>query len=74
MVIIAAGPFTLRRGRRLSRSITTPSTPDPSMVATKATNSTANSGNPVRMTLWPVRPNISSTPKAMKLPTMKTLK
>ncbi len=50
VVIIAAGPLTLRKGRRLSRSITTPSTPDATMVTTKATNSTANSGSPVRMT------------------------
>ena len=28
MVIIAAGPFTLRKGRRHSRSIVTPSTPE----------------------------------------------
>ena len=50
MVIIAAGPFTLRKGRRHSRSIATPSAPENTMVTTKATSSTPTSGRPVRIT------------------------
>ena len=50
VVIIAAGPFTLRKGRRHSRSISTPITPDATMVTAKVTSSTMASGSPVRIT------------------------
>ena len=58
MVIIAAGPLTLRKGRSDSRSITTPSTPEHSMVTASATSMTPISGRPVRTTAWPLMPII----------------
>ena len=49
VVIIAAGPLTLRKGRRHRRSIVTPITPDEIMVTANVTSSTPASGRPVRM-------------------------
>ena len=74
MVIIAAGPFTSRSGRSDSRSITTPSAPEASIVTANATSITPISGSPVMTTPWPFRPISCSVHRPMKLPTMNTLK
>ena len=46
VVIIAAGPFTLRKGRRHSRSISTPMAPEATMVTANATSSTIDQRQP----------------------------
>ena len=48
VVIIAAGPFTLRNGRSRNRSIATPMKPHTAIDTIKATRSTPTSGSPVR--------------------------
>ncbi len=74
MVIIAAGPLTLRSGRSETRSMTTPSTPEAPIVTANATSSTPTSGRPVSAASLVVMPSSSSVARPTKLPTMKTLK
>ena len=74
VVIMADGPLTLRSGRRDSRSISTPSRPQPTMAAASASSSTPASAQPASSTDCPDRPKACSTYSAMKEPTMKTLK
>ncbi len=74
MVIIAAGPRTLRSGRSAIRSIATPSTPDASIVIPKAASSTPSSGRPASCAPPGITPNASSAHMPTNEPTMKTLK
>ena len=74
MVIMAAGPLTLRNGRSDSRSISTPSKPETSMVTTSATSMTPTSGRPVITTDWPLMPINCKVQSPTKLPTMNKLK
>ncbi len=74
VVIIAAGPFTLRNGRNDTRSMSTPSAPEQTMVTANAAISAPASGSPTRMMFWPDSPKSCSVHMPMKLPIMKTLK
>ena len=74
MVIIAAVPGTLRKGRSTVRSIATPRRPQNSMTQTRASRRTPTSGNPVSMTRWPTRPVSFKIHMEKNEPTMKTLK
>ena len=74
MVIIAEGPLTPRNGRSDSRSITTPSMPEPIIVTPSAAISTPTSAQPDMSVSCPCTPKPCSTHIARKEPTMKTLK
>ena len=74
VVIIAAVPGTLRRGRKTVRSMATPSKPQNNMTPTRANKSVPASGNPVRTARCPTRPVIFRIHMEKNEPTMNTLK
>ena len=74
VVIIAAGPLTLRKGRRRQTFDGDADDAGRTMVTANATSSTPASGSPVRIDVLTGQAERLQLHMAMNEPTMKTLK